>query len=60
VLEDRARQAGADQIELRLERTDRSSPVPYGGAQEIYVETVLDFTAVGRPGLREGLHAKGE
>ena len=59
-LEERARQAGADQIELRLERTDRSSPVPYGGAQEIYVETVLDFSAVGRPGLQQGLHAKGE
>ena len=46
-----AREAGADQIEVRVERIDRTAPLQPDWGQEIYVDTELMFTAVGRPAL---------
>jgi N-methylhydantoinase A/oxoprolinase/acetone carboxylase beta subunit len=46
-----AQQAGADQVEVQMERVDQSVPVQAGWEQEIYLGTRLTFTAVGRPGL---------
>ncbi len=43
-----ARHAGADQVEVRVEREDRTAPVR---GNRIYLGTELTFTAVGRPGL---------
>jgi len=48
-LEMLARQAGADQIEMRMNRVDQSAPVRASWGQEIYLGTQLTFTAVGRP-----------
>ena len=48
-LERLARQAGADQLEVRMERVDRNVPVGAGWEEEIYLGTRLTFTAVGRP-----------
>ena len=54
-LEALARQAGADQVELKVVREDQSAPVKGGWGTEIYLNTVLTFTAVGRPSLaRDG------
>jgi N-methylhydantoinase A/oxoprolinase/acetone carboxylase beta subunit len=50
-LEVMAREAGADHLEIRVERDDKSSPVKAGWGDEIFVETLLVFTAVGRPGI---------
>jgi N-methylhydantoinase A/oxoprolinase/acetone carboxylase beta subunit len=50
-LERLARQAGADQIELKVVRRDRTVPVKGGWGDEIYLGTDLVFTAVGRPSL---------
>jgi N-methylhydantoinase A/oxoprolinase/acetone carboxylase beta subunit len=44
-----ARQAGAEQVEVREERVDRVAPVDSEWGQDVYVETELVFTAVGRP-----------
>ena len=44
-----ARQAGADQVEVKVERVDRRAPVRMGWGEEIYLGTDLMFTAVGRP-----------
>lgn len=44
-------EAGAEQVEVRLTRRDHSVPVGSGGDGEVFVETELVFTAVGRPGL---------
>jgi N-methylhydantoinase A/oxoprolinase/acetone carboxylase beta subunit len=46
-----ARQAGADQVEVRMTRLDRDVPVADAWGQEIYLDTELTFTAVGRPSL---------
>jgi hypothetical protein len=46
-----ARQAGADHVEIRMAREDCVSPVAVEWAREVYLETQLTFTAVGRPGL---------
>jgi N-methylhydantoinase A/oxoprolinase/acetone carboxylase beta subunit len=46
-----ARSAGAEHIEVRVERVDRISPLKVEWGQQVYVETELVFTAVGRPGL---------
>ncbi len=43
------RQAGADQVEVKVERVDRRAPVRMGWGEEIYLGTDLTFTAVGRP-----------
>jgi N-methylhydantoinase A/oxoprolinase/acetone carboxylase beta subunit len=46
-----ARAAGADHIEVRMDRVDRISPLKVEWGQRVYVETELIFTAVGRPSL---------
>lgn len=56
-LEAQARQAGADQVEIQVSREDRRAPVAGGWGREIFLETILLFTAVGRPGL--GSHSPG-
>jgi N-methylhydantoinase A/oxoprolinase/acetone carboxylase beta subunit len=50
-LETIARQAGADHVEVQSVRQDRVSPVDVEWGREIYLETELMFTAVGRPSL---------
>jgi N-methylhydantoinase A/oxoprolinase/acetone carboxylase beta subunit len=45
-----ARQAGAEHVEMRVSRVDRSAPVRAEWGEQIYLETRLTFTAVGRPG----------
>jgi N-methylhydantoinase A/oxoprolinase/acetone carboxylase beta subunit len=44
-----SQQAGADQVEVQMERIDRRAPVRMGWGEEIYLGTDLTFTAVGRP-----------
>jgi hypothetical protein len=44
-----SQQAGADQVEVQMERVDRRAPVRMGWGEEIYLGTDLTFTAVGRP-----------
>jgi N-methylhydantoinase A/oxoprolinase/acetone carboxylase beta subunit len=46
--EEMARQAGADHVEVRTQRVDRTAPVR---GDRIYLSTEMTFTAVGRPGL---------
>ncbi len=48
-LEVLARKAGADHVEVKMERQDQIAPINWGG--EIYLSTELHFTAVGRPSL---------
>jgi N-methylhydantoinase A/oxoprolinase/acetone carboxylase beta subunit len=50
-LAERARQAGAEQVEVHMERVDRIAPVDIEWGQDVFVETELVFTAVGRPSL---------
>jgi N-methylhydantoinase A/oxoprolinase/acetone carboxylase beta subunit len=50
-LEEIARQAGADQVEVKLAREDRTAPVKGNLGNDIYLSTMLTFTAVGRPSL---------
>ncbi|RME85270.1 MAG: hydantoinase/oxoprolinase family protein [Caldilineae bacterium] len=51
-LEDLARQAGAEQVEVKMKREDLMAPVQEGWGDELWLETRLIFTAVGRPGWR--------
>ena len=44
-----ARQAGAAQVEVQVERQDREVLVSSGWGDQIYLGTELTFTAVGRP-----------
>jgi N-methylhydantoinase A/oxoprolinase/acetone carboxylase beta subunit len=44
-----AREAGANHVEVRVRRVDRSAPVRSGWGERVYLETQLTFTAVGRP-----------
>jgi N-methylhydantoinase A/oxoprolinase/acetone carboxylase beta subunit len=46
-----AQEAGAEQVEVRVERIDRTTPLKVEWGQELYLETEMTFTAVGRPGL---------
>jgi N-methylhydantoinase A/oxoprolinase/acetone carboxylase beta subunit len=48
-IETMARQAGADQVEVRVTRIDQWAPVAIGLNQQIYLGTELQFTAAGRP-----------
>jgi len=48
-LEERMRQAGADQVEVKMVRVDKNLPVALGWGQSVYLGTELTFTAVGRP-----------
>jgi N-methylhydantoinase A/oxoprolinase/acetone carboxylase beta subunit len=49
-----AEEAGAAQVEIRVSREDLKAPVQGGWGGEIFLETVLTFTAVGRPSIAEG------
>lgn len=51
VVRDMARQAGAEQVEVQFVRTDRTTPLEIEWGQEIFLETELTVTAVGRPAL---------
>jgi N-methylhydantoinase A/oxoprolinase/acetone carboxylase beta subunit len=51
LVEDMARQAGADHIELRMERHDQRAPTAHGQGEEVYLGTELVFTAAGRPSM---------
>ena len=48
-LEAMARQAGAEQIEIKMKRADQIAHVRTGWGGELYLGTELTFTAVGRP-----------
>lgn len=45
----RAQEAGAQQVEMHVVRTDHTAPVHEKIDDEIFLETTLTFTAVGRP-----------
>jgi hypothetical protein len=42
-----AQQAGADQVEIKMDRKDKTAKVK--GPQVVYLGTELIFTALGRP-----------
>jgi hypothetical protein len=44
-----AYQAGAEQVEIHMVRTDRNVPVAVSWGEEIFLGTELTFTAAGRP-----------
>ncbi len=46
-----ARRAGAAAIRIQVERHDQTAPVATGWGEDIYLQTVLEVTAVGRPQL---------
>ena len=46
-----ARRAGAEDIRLAIDRTDQSAPVANSWGQELYLQTTVQATAVGRPRL---------
>lgn len=48
-LEAMARQAGADQVEIRMTRQDREVSVQAGWGERLYLGTDLTFIALGRP-----------
>ena len=48
-VENRARQAGAAQVEVKMRRHDREVLVQAGWGDKLYLGTELIFTAVGRP-----------
>jgi len=48
---ERARQAGASVVEVHIEQHDRTAQV--GSGDELYIETEVIATAVGRPRLKE-------
>jgi N-methylhydantoinase A/oxoprolinase/acetone carboxylase beta subunit len=48
-MESLARQAGAEQVEVRVTRVDHNAPVKAGWGQHIYLGTELFYRAVGRP-----------
>ncbi len=50
-VQDLARQAGAEQIELRVDRRDRYAPIQETWGDELYLETKIEFTAIGRPSV---------
>ena len=50
-LEALARQAGADHVEVKMTRKDNIAPIKPEWGGEIYLDTELMFTAVGRPSL---------
>jgi N-methylhydantoinase A/oxoprolinase/acetone carboxylase beta subunit len=50
-LEALAQQAGADQVEVQMTRSDRHAPVDEMWGQDVYLETELVFTAAGRPSI---------
>jgi N-methylhydantoinase A/oxoprolinase/acetone carboxylase beta subunit len=51
----RAHEAGADQVEVQMQRVDRNVPVAAGWGQTIHLGTDLTFIAVGRPSVADAL-----
>jgi N-methylhydantoinase A/oxoprolinase/acetone carboxylase beta subunit len=51
LVEEMARQAGAEHIEVHMARRDHRAPTARGGGEEVYLGTELTFTAAGRPSL---------
>jgi N-methylhydantoinase A/oxoprolinase/acetone carboxylase beta subunit len=49
VVTELAREAGADQVEVQFARFDRATPLEVEWGQEVFLETELVVTAVGRP-----------
>jgi len=52
-LEALARQAGAGHVEVKITRKDNIAPIKPEWGGEIYLDTELTFTAVGRPSLAQ-------
>ncbi len=52
-LEALAVQAGANHVEIKMSRKDRTAPVKGQLENEIYLDTELNFTAVGRPSMAQ-------
>ena len=50
-----ARQAGAAQVEIQVDRHDTYAPVGTGWGEQIYLGSELAFTAAGRPSPAESL-----
>lgn len=50
-LDDRAKEAGAENTDITMERHDHSAPVKAGWGQDLFLRTELHFTAIGRPSL---------
>jgi hypothetical protein len=50
-LAERTRQAGAEHVEVKMQREDQIAPIAPNWGGEIYLGTQLTFTAVGRPSL---------
>jgi N-methylhydantoinase A/oxoprolinase/acetone carboxylase beta subunit len=50
-----ARRAGADQVEIKMERTDRVAEVDAEFGRDVLVEIELVFTAVGRPSTAQSV-----
>jgi N-methylhydantoinase A/oxoprolinase/acetone carboxylase beta subunit len=48
-----ALRAGAAEVEIEVERQDRTAPVANGWGQDVYVETRFLVTALGRPRLAD-------
>jgi N-methylhydantoinase A/oxoprolinase/acetone carboxylase beta subunit len=46
-----ARQAGADQVEVKMVRQDNIAPIKPDWGGELYLDTELTFIAIGRPSL---------
>jgi N-methylhydantoinase A/oxoprolinase/acetone carboxylase beta subunit len=46
-----AREAGADQIEVQIEREDRMTPLEIEWGHELFLETCMTVKAMGRPAL---------
>jgi len=46
-----AMQAGAEEIQIQVHRDDQSAPVATGWGEELFLQTLLEITASGRPRL---------
>lgn len=46
---ERARRAGAQEVQVRVERCDHTAPAGQGWGDELFVQTILEITATGRP-----------
>jgi N-methylhydantoinase A/oxoprolinase/acetone carboxylase beta subunit len=49
-----AEHAGAQEIRVQVERYDKTAPVAEGWGDEMYVQTVFEITAAGRPRIAQG------
>jgi N-methylhydantoinase A/oxoprolinase/acetone carboxylase beta subunit len=48
---DGAHRAGAQDVKVQVERHDQTAPVAAGWGEDIYLQTILEVSAVGRPRL---------